>query len=129
MPIRLSRYFDVDPSELKSRGVFDGHLGIDNKLFIDPKLLKKRLKIPEFVGARKDITTYFSKVIKLLKASQKKGDIAWLEAERRLTFKEENGAALGHGGAGSFGNPVGIGDAADESSQLDLGGATVNSSR
>jgi len=117
MPIRLSRYFDVDPSELKSRGVFDGHLGIDNKLFIDPKLLKKRLKIPEFVGARKDITTYFSKVIKLLKASQKKGDIAWLEAERRLTFKEENG------------NPVGIGDAADESSQLDLGGATVNSSR
>src|ERR1700674_1981509 len=106
MPIRLHRYLNVEPSELKSRGVFDGHLGIDNKLFVDPNLLKKRLKIPEFVGAREDITDYFFKVITLLKASKTKGDIAWLEAERRLTFKEENGAALGHGGAGSFGKAI-----------------------
>jgi len=41
MPIRISRYFRVDPSELKSRGVFDAHLGIDNKLFVDPNLVKR----------------------------------------------------------------------------------------
>lgn len=107
MSVRLSRYFGVSTSELKSRGVFDAHLGIDNKLFIDPNLLKKRLKIPEFSGARQDITTYFSKVIKLLKASQKQGDIAWAEAERRLIFKEEHGAALGYAGAGGHGRAVG----------------------
>ncbi|MGA2356744.1 MAG: hypothetical protein ABSG02_19795 [Terriglobales bacterium] len=107
MPIRLSRYFDVEPSELKARGVFDGHLGIDNKLFVDPKLLKKTLRIPEFSGARKDITKYFSQVIKLLKASKEQGDIAWIEAERRMRFKEENGASLGYGKAGSYGRAVG----------------------
>lgn len=107
MPVRLSRYFGVDASELKSRGVFDAHLGIDNKLFVDPKLLKKRLRIPEFAGSRKDITTYFSKVIKLLKVSKKEGDIAWVEAEKRLTFKEEHGAALGYSGAGGFGRAIG----------------------
>jgi hypothetical protein len=107
VPVRLSRYFGVDPSELKSRGVFDAHLGIDNKLFVDPNLLKQQLKIPEFSDARQDITSYFSKVIKLLRASQKEGDLAWLEAEKRLNFKEEHGAALGYSGAGSFGKAVG----------------------
>jgi hypothetical protein len=107
MPVRLSRYFGVEPSELKSRGVFDAHLGIDNKLFVDPKLLNKELKIPEFSDARGDITTYFSKVIKLLRASKKQGDIAWVEAEERLKFKEEHGAALGYSGAGEFGRAVG----------------------
>jgi hypothetical protein len=107
MPIRLSRYFSVDPSELKARGVFDGHLGIDNKLFVDPKLLKTALRIREFSGARRDITTYFSQVIKLLKASKQQGDIAWLEAERRMRFKEENGASLGYGKAGSYGRAIG----------------------
>ncbi len=107
MPVRLSRYFGVEPSELKSRGVFDAHLGIDNKLFVDPKLLNKEVKIPEFSDARGDITTYFSKVIKLLRASKKQGDIAWVEAEERLNFKEEHGAALGYSGAGEFGRAVG----------------------
>ncbi len=107
MPIRLSRYFGVEPSELKARGIFDGHLGIDNKLFVDPKLLKKKLRIPEFSGARKDITKYFSQVIKLLKASKQQGDIAWHEAEKRMRFKEENGASLGYGKAGSYGRAVG----------------------
>jgi hypothetical protein len=107
MPIRLSRYFDVEPSHLKKLGVFDAHLGIDNKLFVDPKLLKTRLRIPEFSGARKDITQYFSQVLKLLKASRKEGDVAWVAAEKRMRFKEENGAALGYGKAGSYGRAVG----------------------
>jgi len=107
LPIRLSRYFGIKPSQLTSRGVLDGHLGIDNKLFVDPNLLRKELGIPEFSGAREDITTYFAKVIKLLKASHKEGDVAWEEAKRRLRFKEEHGAALGYSGAGHFGKAVG----------------------
>jgi len=108
MPVRLSRYFGVEPSELKLRGVFDAYLGIDNKLFVDPNLLKKDLKIPEFSGARQDITEHFSKVLKLLAVSKKQGDIAWLEAESRLKFKEENGAALGYSGAGGSGRAIGL---------------------
>jgi len=107
MPIRLSRYFGVDPAELKSRGVFNSYLGIDNKLFVDPNLLKKKLKIPEFADSRQDITKYFSQIIKLLNASKSDGDLAWQEAEKRLRFREEHGAALGYAKAGEFGRAVG----------------------
>src|SRR2546426_5433169 len=103
MPIQLSRYFGVDPAELKSRGVFNAYLGIDNKLFVDPNLLKKKLKILEFADSRQDVTKYFSQVIKLLNASKSEGDLAWQEAEKRLTFREEHGAALGYANAGGFG--------------------------
>jgi hypothetical protein len=107
MSIRLSRYFRVGPPELKARGVFDAFLGIDNRLFVDPNLLKKRSRIPEFADARQELSLYFSKVIKLLKVSKKQGDLAWSEAEKRLTFKEENGIALGYSNAGGFGRAVG----------------------
>jgi hypothetical protein len=107
MPIRLSRYFGGTADQLQSRGVFNAFLGIDNKLFVDPNLLKQNLKIPEFANSREDLTAYFSEVIKLLEASKKEGDIAWQEAYQRLRFKEENGAALGYSNAGGFGRAVG----------------------
>jgi hypothetical protein len=107
LPIRLSRYFGIDSAQLNKSGVFNAFLGIDNQLFVDPNLLKKELDIPEFAGARQIVTHYFSQVIRLLKASKRQGDVAWKEAERRLIFKEENGTALGYGGAGSHGRAVG----------------------
>jgi hypothetical protein len=107
MPIKLSRYFGIEAAALDKQGVFDAFLGIDNKLFVDPNLLKAKLDIPEFSAARQSLTAYFSQVIKLLKASKSQGDIAWQEAEKRLTFKEENGTALGYGGVGSHGRAVG----------------------
>ncbi len=106
MPIRLSRYFGVDSKQLKKRGVLNAHIGIDNRLFVDPNLFKK-IKLPEFQHARQDLEAYFSAVIKLLKASQKHNDVAWEAARKRLTVKEEHGAGLGYAGAGSFGKGVG----------------------
>lgn len=102
----LNHYFRVRSKELKLRGVLNAHLGIDNLLFVDPNLLT-RVKIPEFHGAREDLTNYFSSVIKLLTKSREKGDVAWREAEKRLTFQEEHGAALGYAGAGGYGRAVG----------------------
>jgi hypothetical protein len=72
----------------------------------------KRTKIPEFAGARKDLDDYFSPVIRLLSASKGKGDVAWVEAKKRLTFKEEHGTALGYAGAGELGKAIGPGLAA-----------------
>jgi hypothetical protein len=67
--------------------VLNAHIGIDNRLFVDPNLLKN-VSIDEFKNARADLETYFVPVIKLLKASKKAGDIAWLEARKRLIFYE-----------------------------------------
>ncbi len=106
MPITLSKYFEIPAAELRKRGVLNAHLGMDNRLFVDPNLLK-RTKIPELKDARADLEKYFAPVITLLKASKKEGDIAWRSAKTRLIFKEEHGTALGYAGAGEFGKAIG----------------------
>jgi hypothetical protein len=106
MPIQLSKYFKVPAAELRKRGLLNSHLGIDDKLFVDPNLLKG-IKIPEFQDARTGLEKFFAPVVKLLQASKKENDVAWEEAHRRLTFPEEHGAALGYASAGQFGKGVG----------------------
>ncbi len=82
MPTTLSRYFGIDPSELSERGVLNAHVGIDNRLFVDPHLFA-RIKIPEFQGARQDLDRHFAAVIRLLELSGGRDDVAWREATRR----------------------------------------------
>jgi hypothetical protein len=106
MATRLSRYLRTDPTELEKRGVLDAHLGIDNRLFVDPQLLSK-LTIAEFQGSRADLDKYLSDVIRLLAASRQRGDAAWREARQRVTFREEHGAALGYSNAGGYGRGIG----------------------
>jgi hypothetical protein len=106
MPITLSKYFKMPAAELRKRGVLNAHLAIDNRLFVDPNLLKLT-KIPELKDARADLERYFAPVITLLKASKKEGDVAWIAAKARLIFKEEHGTALGYAGAGEFGKAIG----------------------
>lgn len=105
MPTILSRYFGVDPSELSKRGALNAHLGIDNRLFVDPNLFA-RLKIAEFDDARSDLKRHFASVIKLLELSQTRGDAAWCEATKRMTFREEHGAVLGYSSAGGHGRAI-----------------------
>ena len=106
MAIKLSKYFGVPAAELRKRGVLNAHLGIDNRLFVDPNLLKN-VETPEFQSARVDLENYFSPVIKLLKASRARNDVAWLAAKKRLTFDEEHGTALGYANAGEYGKGIG----------------------
>ena len=106
MAKRLSQYFSVPAEELHKRGVFNGFLGIDSKLFIDPNLLKVA-KAPEFAQARADLDSYFNDVIKLLGASKATGDLPWREAEKRLVFREQSGVALGYSNAGGYGSGIG----------------------
>src|ERR1700683_2611601 len=102
----LSRYFGIKPQELIKRGVLNAHLGIDNRLFVDPNLVSNT-KIPEFKNARADLKAYFVSVIKLLSKSQNRDDLAWTEAQKRLRVKEEHGAALGYAHAGGYGRAIG----------------------
>jgi hypothetical protein len=106
MVMKFSKYFKIAAAALREQGVLNAHLGIDNRLFVDPNLLKST-KIAELKGARGDLERYFSPVITLLKASQKEKDVAWEEAKKRLTFKEEHGTALGYASAGKFGRAIG----------------------
>jgi hypothetical protein len=104
--IPLNVYFKIPLERLTEFGVFNAYMGIDNKVFVDPSLLRNS-KIPEFENATQKIAAYFTPIIKLLKITQKTDDIAWQEAFRRLQFKEEQGAALGYSGVGSSGRGIG----------------------
>lgn len=103
---KISLRFGVSPFKLKKAGVFDAYIGIDNKLFVDPVLLKTA-KTPEFRATRKKLEEYFAKVIKLIEASDHKGDAAWAEAGKRLTFREIHATALGYANVGGHGNAIG----------------------
>ncbi|OFV97097.1 MAG: hypothetical protein A3F68_03275 [Acidobacteria bacterium RIFCSPLOWO2_12_FULL_54_10] len=106
MSIKLSRYFKISALQLRKLGVFNALIGLDNSLFVDPKLLKTA-KVSEFKNSRTEVEDYFSKVIRLLRASKRQGDVAWSAALSKLTFEEENGAALGYSGAGGHGKAIG----------------------
>jgi hypothetical protein len=103
---KISKRFGVKPSKLKAAGVFDAYIGIDNKLFVDPVLLKTA-KTPEFQGARKKLEGYFADVIRLIEASDHTVNAAWKEAFKRLLFHEIHAAALGYSNVGGHGNAIG----------------------
>lgn len=107
MVIPLNVYFGISAKRIEELGALNGYLGIDNKVFVDPTLLRK-LRIPEFRNASKDLKSYFSPIIALLKATKGPGDIAWETAQRKLQFKEEQGTALGYSAAGSSGRGIGV---------------------
>jgi hypothetical protein len=106
MVVTLSAYFNIDSKALHELGVLNAHLGIDNRLFVDPNLLKTT-ECPELQDARADLQSYFTPIITLLKASKHKDDVAWVEAVKRSTIKEEHGTALGYSSAGETGRGVG----------------------
>jgi hypothetical protein len=104
----LNVYFKIPVERLTELGVFNAYLGIDNKVFVDPSLLRNS-EIAEFVDATEQIAGYFTPIIKIFKLIKKPGDVAWQEAFRRLQFKEEQGAALGYSGIGTSGRGIGPG--------------------
>jgi hypothetical protein len=108
MVVPLNVYFKIPIERLTELGVLNAYIGIDNKVFVDPSLLRNT-DIAEFKDGASEIADYFAPVIKLLKAVKEPRDVAWEEAFRRLQFKEEHGAALGYSGAGTSGRGIGPG--------------------
>ncbi len=105
-PKRFSDHYGVSERTLESLGVLDPTLNVDTRLFIDPLLLAMSSHREISVGARNTYEQHFTKVIKLLRKSEERGDVAWRAAERLLSFPEIKWTCLGYGdqsvsGAGS----------------------------
>ncbi len=102
--ISLSKYLGVNRKKLEKFGVFDSTLGVDTKLFVDPKLLVKS-KIKEFSGSRKVILLYFAKLLKIHKQSHKSPRLR-LQARDMLAVKEPQGLSIGYGNTTDRGTAI-----------------------
>jgi hypothetical protein len=104
--IRLSEYFNLAPNILDEKGIFNSFIGVDSLFFIDPFLFEK-IDIKEFKSSRNKIKNYYRRIIRLLKFSKYKGDIAWRTAKKMMQFKEISAASLGYGQSTNNGNAIG----------------------
>lgn len=106
-PSTVSSQFGIDSKLLDSLGVLDVTIAIDTKLFIDPMLLKTS-KHSEFnFDAVNQYNNFFTQLIKLLRNSKQRNDVAWRSAERMLSFHEIKGTCLGYGGGSINGSGFG----------------------
>lgn len=93
--ISLSAHLGLSRNRLEGAGVFDSTLGIDTKLYIDPKLLIDS-DIPEFLEARSKLLSYFEKIIKIHNQSHISSRLRD-EAKKLLAVDEPSGLSIGHG--------------------------------
>ena len=93
--ILLSDHLNVPREKLESMGIFDSTLGIDTKLFIDPKLLVNST-IPEFKNSRETIVNYFGRLLKIHKRSHITPRLL-NEAQKMLAVPERPGLSIGYG--------------------------------
>lgn len=96
-PATISTEFGLSEHRLADLGVVNVSLNADTRLFIDPMLLPES-EHPEFYdAAARGYDNRFKTIIKLLKASNGRGDVAWKGAERLFRFPEISWTCLGYG--------------------------------
>lgn len=79
-PVNFSTAFGIDEDKVSFFGVVDVILNADTNLFIDPLLLECSQHQEIARLGRVTYRQHFEKIIKLLRASKLKGDIAWRNA-------------------------------------------------
>jgi hypothetical protein len=99
-PVRFSDHFGIDERVLAKAGVLNSTLNVDTKLFMDPLLMERSAHEEISVGGRSTYNTYFTAVIKFLKATNSDDDVAGKTARKLLSFPEIKWTCLGYG-AGS----------------------------
>jgi len=102
--ISLSKHVGVSREALEEVGVFDATLGLDTKLFIDPKLLVAS-DIPEFARSRVAILEYFAKLLRVHKQSHKAPRLQDV-AVGMLAVPEPKGFSIGYGNKTDKGTAV-----------------------
>jgi hypothetical protein len=91
---KISEYYEIDPSELKKRDVFDAIIGTDNRYFFDPSYLPFT-EVKEFENAREELLEHFKKVIALIKT----GKPDYFEKAVELLIQPDlKGSSTGYGG-------------------------------
>jgi len=106
-PLPFAEHFNVDPAKLEKLGILNPVLNVDTKLFIDPVLLDVSVHSEIAMGATRSFDSYFDDVIKLLRASAHRGDVAWRAAQARLRFREVVATCLGYGASTIRGSAFG----------------------
>lgn len=106
MPTRLSLALNVNEDQLESKGVYNCLIDFDNRLHIDPALFLN-CDIPEFRNASREIVKYFTSILRLVKASKKKGDLFWNKALKMISRGEGLNTGLGYARNGVKGSGIG----------------------
>lgn len=102
----LSSLLAIDPTELTDREAFDPVLDLDNRLFLDPRLLK-HCDIPEFINSYEALQGHFLKIGKLLRVSESFGDVFWRNADSLMKWHEVKGLCIGYSSKGTSGSGIG----------------------
>ena len=99
--------FGVSAIKMRALSVFNPETGVDNKVFVDPKLLTDAKE--EFAGSHSELLDYFAGTVAIIKMIKKKedSDMAWVAAWRRMEFKETSNTGIGHSKEGTRGNGIG----------------------
>jgi hypothetical protein len=106
-PVYLNERFGVSAIAMQRLGVFNAEVVVDNKMFVDPKMLEAGKD--EFHGAHDGLISYFADVVQLVKLIKAKtdSDMAWTAAWKKMRFKETSNTALGFSEKGTNGNGIG----------------------
>ena len=70
MAKHYSAFFKRSHKDFVKKGVFDGYVGKDARLHVDPLLLKQ-CKTPEFIGAYDKLLNHFKQLLHLVPAGDK----------------------------------------------------------
>lgn len=65
MAKHYSTYYKISHNDFVSKGVFDGYIGKDARLHVDPLLLKN-CSTPEFIGAYDKLLNHFRQLVHLV---------------------------------------------------------------
>jgi len=105
--VHFSEQFNVSAIKMRALGVFNPEIGIDSKMFVDPKLLHDAKD--EFAGSHADLLNHFGKVVKIIKRikNNSDSDMAWVAAWTMMRFKETSNTSLGFSEDGTKGTGIG----------------------
>ena len=106
MPERLSTILNVSEDDLNKKGVFNSFIDIDCNLYIDPCLLES-LRIKEFKNSYENFRSHFSNIITVVEKIKQKNDMFYLQALKKLQFKEFRFVGLGYSKGNKKGNGIG----------------------
>lgn len=104
--ITLSEHLGVTAEKLDKLGVLNTNLGIDMKLFIDPKLVKTSLA-PELKGAQAKIQDYFSQLLRV-NAQAKYSDRLRALTLSMIAVSEPKGLSIGYGDSRDTGTSISL---------------------
>lgn len=102
--ITLSEHLGVTSKRLEEIGILNTNLGIDLKLFIDPKLVCSS-SIPELAHSRERIDNYFKQFLRVNAQAPRSPRIKQVAIDM-IAIKEPVGLCIGHGNQRDTGTSI-----------------------